>query len=62
MKKQYSGNMMSDPLVISKAISKAVNSKKPRTRYLIGFGAKPIVFMHTILPTRVFDWIMIRAS
>lgn len=62
MKKQYSGNMMSNPLVISKAISKAVNSKKPRTRYLIGFGAKPIVFMHTILPTRVFDWIMMRAS
>lgn len=62
MKKQYSGNMMSNPLVISKAISKAVNSKKPRTRYLIGFGAKPIVFMHTILPTRVFDRIMMRAS
>ncbi|WP_346349928.1 oxidoreductase [Lactococcus petauri] len=62
MKKQYSGNMMSNPLVISKAISKAVNSKKPRTHYLIGFGAKPIVFMHTILPTRVFDWIMMRAS
>lgn len=62
MKKQYSGNMMSAPLIISKAISKAVNSKKPKPRYLIGFGAKPIVFMHTILPTKVFDWIMMHAS
>lgn len=62
MKKQYSGNMMSNPLVISNAISKAVNSRKPKTRYLIGFGAKPLVFLHTILPARAFDWIMMRAS
>lgn len=62
MKKQYSGNMMSNPKIISKAISKAVNSRKPRPRYLIGFGAKPIVFLHTILPTRLFDWMMMHSS
>lgn len=62
MKKQYSGNMMSDPMVISKAISKAVNSSRPRTRYLIGFGAKPLVFLHAVLPTRWFDWLMMHAS
>lgn len=62
MKKQYSGNMMSNPIVISKAISKAINRNKPKARYLIGFGAKPIVFMHTILPTRLFDFIMMHAS
>jgi Short-chain dehydrogenases of various substrate specificities len=62
MRKQYSGNMMSNPIVISKAISKAINSNKPRTRYLIGFGAKPLVFLHTILPYRVFDYIMMHAS
>lgn len=62
MKKQYSGNMMSDPKIISNAISKAVNSRRPKTRYLIGFGAKALVFLHTILPARVFDWMMMRAS
>lgn len=62
MRKQYSGNMMSNPKIISKAILKAVDSKKPRPRYLIGFGAKPIVFLHTILPTRLFDWIMMHSS
>ena len=62
MRKQYSGNMMSDPKVIVRAISKAVNSRRPRTRYLVGFGAKPLVFAHTILPTKWFDFIMMHAS
>ena len=55
-------NMMSDPKIISRAISKAVNSRRPRPRYLIGMGAKPLVFLHTILPTRLFDYIMKHAS
>ena len=62
MRSQYSGNMMSDPKIISRAISKAVNSRRPRPRYLIGMGAKPLVFLHTILPTRLFDCIMKHAS
>ncbi len=62
MRKQYTGNMMSDPMVISKAISKAVNTSRPKTRYLIGFMAKPLVWLHGILPTRCFDWIMMHAS
>lgn len=62
MKKQYSGNMMSNPSIISKTILKAVNSKRPKSRYLIGFGAKPLVFLHSILPTRLFDWIMMHSS
>ena len=62
MKKQYSGNLLSNPIVITKAISKAVNSNRPKARYLIGFMAKPLVFLHTILPTKVFDKIMKSAS
>lgn len=62
MHKQYSGNMMSDPSVVSKTILKAVKSKNPKTRYLVGFGAKPVVFAHTILPTSMFDWIMKNSS
>lgn len=62
MRKQYSSKMLSDPAVISKAISKAVNSNHPKTRYLVGFGAKPLVFAKTILPTKLFDFIMMHAS
>lgn len=62
MRKQYTGNMMSDPSVIAKAISKAVNARCPKTRYTIGFMAKPLVWLHGVLPTRWFDWMMMHAS
>ncbi len=54
--------MMSKPQVVVKATVKAVNARRPKPRYLIGFGAKPLVFAHAILPTRVFDFIMMHAS
>lgn len=62
MRKLYNGKMMSDPIVIAKIIAKAIATKKPRARYLIGFGAKPLVFLHTILPTRLFDYLIMHAS
>lgn len=62
MRKQYGSNLMSNPKIIANTMSKAVNARRPRTRYLIGMGAKPLVFLHTVLPTRVFDWMMMRAS
>lgn len=58
MKKQYSSNMLSNPNIIAKTIAKAIKSRRPKTRYLIGFGAKPIVLMKTILPNRLYDKIM----
>lgn len=60
IRKMYSGMMMSDPSVVSRAISRAVNARRPRCRYLIGFMAKPSVFFHSILPARVFDSIIKR--
>ncbi len=61
MRRQYSGKMMSDPDVVVRAISRAVNAKRPRPRYLIGFGAKPLVAAHAVLPTRAFDWFVKKA-
>lgn len=58
MSKRYSSNMLSKPELIAKTIVKAVQTKRPKTRYLIGFGAKPIVFLKTILPDRVYDKLM----
>lgn len=48
--------------VISKAVSKAVNNRHPKARYLVGFGAKPLVFAKTILLTKAFDFVMTHAS
>lgn len=62
MRRQYHSNMLSAPQVISNAISKAVNRRHPRTRYLVGFGAKPLVLAKTLLPTRFFDFLMMHAS
>lgn len=55
LRKNYSGNRLSDPKVISKAIVKAATAKKPKTRYLVGYGAKPAIFIRKILPDRIFD-------
>ena len=58
LRKAYSSNLLSKPSVIAKAISRAVNSRRPKTRYRIGFGAKPLVFFHAILPDRWWDAMM----
>ncbi|MGC6770283.1 oxidoreductase [Enterococcus sp. LJL128] len=62
MKKQYSSNLFSDPMIIAKTVGKAISKRKPKTRYLIGFGAKPLVFFKTILPDRLFDIIVKNVS
>ena len=55
MRKAYSMRLLSKPSVVTRAISKAVNSRHPRARYRIGFGAGTLVFLHAILPTRWWD-------
>lgn len=50
--------LASDPDVVARAITDAVLSPRPRTRYRIGFGAKPVIAAHALLPDRVFDWFM----
>ena len=55
MHKAYSMRLLSKPSVVTRAISKAVNSRRPRARYRVGFGAGTLVFLHTILPARWWD-------
>ena len=43
MVKNYTGNMLSKSDIIAKTIRKAMTCCRPRTRYLVGFGAKPMV-------------------
>ena len=55
MRKAYSMRLLSKPAVVARAISRAVNSRRPRARYRVGFGAGTLVFLHTILPARWWD-------
>lgn len=61
MLKTYQGNRLSPPSVIADAIVGAATASKPRTRYAIGFGAKPILFARRWLSDRMFDKLMRRA-
>lgn len=58
MMKLHGNRLMSKPAVIAKTIGKAVNAQKPKARYVVGFGGKPLLFLHFILPARCYDWIV----
>ena len=51
----------SDPSVVAKAILKAVESTHPKTRYVVGRMARPLMALDAVLPDRAFDRIMTRA-
>jgi NAD(P)-dependent dehydrogenase (short-subunit alcohol dehydrogenase family) len=48
----------SDPDVVAREIMRAVQAVRPKTRYAVGFFAKPSIFMSTFLPDRFNDWMM----
>ena len=48
----------SPPSVVADAIVKASTAKRPRIRYAVGGGAKPILFIRRALPDRAFDRVM----
>ncbi|MFE5285056.1 oxidoreductase [Nocardia sp. NPDC056611] len=52
----------SPPQVIADAIGKAVTARRPKTRYTVGFGARPLIFAKWLLPDRAFDAIIKRAT
>ncbi|WP_328686090.1 oxidoreductase [Streptomyces sp. NBC_00343] len=54
--------MTSAPSVIAAAVTKAATARRPRTRYSVGFGARPLIFLSRHLPDRAFDARIKRAS
>ena len=52
------GSVPSAPGVVAKVIVEAVQARRPRTRYAVGGGAKPLLFMRSLLSDRAFDAIM----
>ena len=61
MRKLYLSNIPTDPKVISRKIARAAVCRRPKTRYLTGRGAKFIVFLHAILPTRWWDAVVVKS-
>ncbi len=47
--------LASTPDIVAKTILRAVRASRPRTRYATGGGAHLILFLHRILPDRMFD-------
>jgi len=52
----------SPPSVIANAVLRAATAKRPRTRYRVGFGARPLIFLSRVLPDRAFDTLVMRSS
>ena len=54
-KEMYDQGKVSPPSVITKFISKAIKSKKPKIRYVAGKYAKPMIFIRKWFGDRMFD-------
>ena len=54
----YHSDLISSPRVITRAILRAVDSRRPRARYRKGRLAGTVVFLHWLLPARWWDAMM----
>ncbi|MFD9737661.1 oxidoreductase [Umezawaea sp. NPDC059074] len=52
---QPDSRLTSEPSVIAKAVVRALTARRPKARYQVGFGARPLIFLSRVLPTRTFD-------
>jgi NAD(P)-dependent dehydrogenase (short-subunit alcohol dehydrogenase family) len=48
------------PEKVAKAIAHALESGRPKTRYLVGVDAQVQARLQPLIPTRLFDWIVAR--
>lgn len=59
---EASRKRQSPPELIADTIAEAVSVRRPKTRYVVGFGAKPMIFMRRLLSDRAFDGFMRMAT
>lgn len=45
---------------VAKAVTRALVSRRPRQRYLLGWDTRGVVSLKKILPGRILDWLMIK--
>lgn len=59
---QPGARLTSPPTVIAKAITRACTARRPKTRYVVGAGARPLIALSRLLPDRTFDKLMRRVT
>jgi short-subunit dehydrogenase len=52
---EQSAAMGAGPDLIAKTIEKSIRVKNPKTRYVVGLGAKPFLFIRSILSDKMYD-------
>jgi NAD(P)-dependent dehydrogenase (short-subunit alcohol dehydrogenase family) len=62
LRSDTNANRNSPPSVIADAIAKAVTARRPKTRYKVGYGARPLITAGNILSDRQFDALISRAT
>lgn len=58
MRSESTAKRLSPPSVIADTVKKIVTARKPHTRYVVGFGGKPLLILRRILPDRAFDYVV----
>lgn len=61
LRTEATGGRNSPPSVVADAVGKAVTAARPKTRYAMGFGAKPLISARALLGDRQFDALISRA-
>lgn len=54
--------LASQPEVVATAVVRAATARRPRARYVVGIGARPMIWLRTLLPARAFDALVKRAA
>ncbi len=62
LKRLYTGRLLTSPEVIADAILDAATARRPKTRYAVGFMAKPSIALRKRVSDRTFDRIIKRMA
>ncbi|MCY7418922.1 MAG: oxidoreductase [Chloroflexi bacterium] len=60
LERSLSSGTGSPPELVAETIGRAVTSRRPKTRYAVGRGARTLILARRLLPDRVFDRVMRR--
>ncbi|MCL2787645.1 MAG: oxidoreductase [Micrococcales bacterium] len=58
LNRPWARRWQSGPGVVARTIVRAVEARRPRTRYSVGMGAKPVLLMRRLLPDRALDRVL----
>ena len=62
LKYGYTSNLLSNPVRVAKAMTRAATSRCPKVRYRLGAGSGLILFLHAILPAICWDTLVTKGT